>query len=66
VEALVTLLVLWYEVTAQQATLGEGLEAAGKVLVVALFVTILVVATTFAVGDDRVSGSVSHTPERMP
>ena len=51
--ALVTLLVLWYDVSEQQATLREGMQTAGRVLIVGLFVTGLAVAITFAGGGGK-------------
>lgn len=48
--ALVALLVFWYDVSEQQATLLEGMETAGRVLIIGLFVTGLAVAITLVVG----------------
>ncbi|MFO0896063.1 MAG: hypothetical protein U0836_01430 [Pirellulales bacterium] len=53
VAALLAGLVLWAQVTAQRATLADGLELAGMVLVLGLFVTALVVATTIVVGEQN-------------
>ena len=66
VAALLAGLVLWGQVAAQRATLADGLELAGKVLVIGLFVTALAVATTIAVGDDKESENLPDTRERMP
>jgi hypothetical protein len=48
--ALLALLVFWYDVSEQQATLLEGMETAGRVLIIGLFVTGLAVAITLVVG----------------
>ncbi len=53
VGALVALLVFWYDVSEQQATLREGMQTAGRVLIIVLFVTGLAVAITFAVGSGK-------------
>ncbi len=53
VAALLAGFVLWAQVSAQRAALADGLELAGKVLVIGLFVTALVVVTTMTVGDEN-------------
>lgn len=66
VAALLAGVVLWAQVAVQRATLADSMELAGKVLIIGLFVTVLAVATTIAVGDDKGSESLRNPRERMP